>query len=48
MVVVQQIEKENYWKNKKKEKLDQNSLVELKFLKKHLLGSLKLVKNKIL
>ena len=28
MVEAQQIEKENYWKNKKKEKLDQNNLAE--------------------
>jgi hypothetical protein len=32
-----QIEKENFLKNKKKVRLDQNSLVELKFPKKLLL-----------
>ena len=35
MVVVQQIEKENYQKNKKKEKQDQNNSVEWKYHKKH-------------
>ena len=41
----QGIVKGNYWKNKKKEKLAQNNLVELKYHKKLLLACLKSIKK---
>ena len=41
LAAVQLTEKGNCWKNKKKGKRDQNNLVELKFLKKHLLVCLR-------